>query len=114
LDTGFLCYLQGLSHIDQVFKGYGAGQLFETVVAGEIIRNFYNIGGIPRIFWWRTSYGMEKMFIIEHNSKLFPMEVKLSSKANKSLAKGLFLFSKIFSPEIKKSVLINLSDKKHF
>ena len=112
LDTGFLCYLLGISHRDQLFKGASAGQLFETIVLGEIIRSFHNGGEIPRIFWWRTSYGEEVDFIIEKDNKIYPIEVKMSSKANKTLAQGLFSFTKIFGSEIGKSILINLGDKK--
>ncbi|MFH1957549.1 MAG: ATP-binding protein [bacterium] len=112
LDTGFLCYLLGITHKEQVFKGPAAGQLFETVVLGEVIKNFYNNGEIPRIFWWRTSYGEEVDFIIERNGKIFPVEVKMSSKTNKDSARGLFSFYKIFKDNIKKCILVNLSDKK--
>ncbi len=112
LDTGFLCYLLGIAHKEQVFKGPAAGQLFENVVLGEIIRKFYNNGEIPKIFWWRTSYGDEVDFIIERNGKIFPVEVKMSSKTNRTLARGLFSFVEIFSDEIKTCILVNLSDKK--
>lgn len=112
LDTGLLCYLNGVTHKEQVFKGPASGQLFENVVIGEIIRDFYNGGEVPRVFWWRTSYGEEVDFIIEREGKIVPVEVKMTSRANKNLARGLFSFSKLFSKEIKKSILVNLSDKK--
>ena len=112
LDTGFLCYLAGISHKEQVFKAPLAGQMFESAVIGEIIRSFCNRGEIPRVFWWRTSYGEEVDFIIEREGKIIPLEVKMTSRANKDLARGLFSFSKLFADDIKKSILINLSDKK--
>jgi len=111
LDTGFLCYLTGISDDQQIFKGPLSGQLLEAVVLGEIIRNFYNKGEIPRVFWWRTSHGEEVDFVVEHNGKIFPIEVKMSAQTNQSMARGLFLFSKIFKNEIKKAILLNLADK---
>lgn len=111
LDTGLLCFLLGISSSNQVFKGPAAGSLFEGVVLGEIIRSFYNRGHIPRIFWWRTSNGEEVDFIMEKNGNIFPLEIKMSSKNSKEMAHGLFTFSKLFSDEIQKSVLVNLSDK---
>ncbi|MBU2102162.1 MAG: ATP-binding protein, partial [Candidatus Omnitrophica bacterium] len=65
LDTGLWCYLSGVVSSAQVFKGSLSGQLLETVVLGEIMRSFHARGKIPRIFWWRTSYGEEVDFIIE-------------------------------------------------
>lgn len=82
------------------------------MVLGEIIRNTYNRGRIPRVFWWRTSNGQEVDFIIERDGKIYPLEVKLSSTTRKEMVRGLFLFSKDFSDEIGRSLLINLSDRK--
>jgi hypothetical protein len=109
LDTGLLCYLTGITTISQIFKGPLSGQLLETLVLGEIVRNFYNQGKIPRIFWWRTSYGEEVDFIIEDKGRIIPLEVKLSSKANKNMVKGLISFCKLFSDKIEKAFLVNLS-----
>ena len=112
LDTGFLCYLLGIANKDQVFRVASAGQLFETIVLGEIMRDFYNNGDVPRIFWWRTSAGQEVDFIIERRGRIFPIEVKMSAKTNRDIARGLFLFNKVFPEEIEKCVLVNLSDTK--
>lgn len=112
LDTGFLCFLNGIFFKDQIFKGPLSGQLFENVVLGEIIRSYYNKGEIPRIYWWRTSHGEEVDFILEKNGKLFPVEVKMTSRINKGLCRGLESFIALFSSEIKRGMLVNLSGQK--
>ncbi len=112
LDTGLLCYLTGLTSAEQVLKGPLSGQIFEGLVLGEIIRNFYNRGEIPRIFWWRTSYGEEVDFIIEKENKIIPVEVKMTAKAQKGMIKNLISFDSLFQKKIDKSYLINLSDRK--
>ncbi len=112
LDTGLLCYLSGIVSVSQIFKGPLSGQLFETIVLGEIIRNFHSLGKIPRIFWWRTSYGEEVDFIIEDKGKLIPVEVKLTSKTDSELIKGLSSFLGLFPDKIDTAYLINLSAKK--
>ena len=112
LDTGLLCYLSGVVSVSQIFKGPFSGQLFETIVLGEIIRNFHNLGKIPRIFWWRTSYGEEVDFIVEDKGKLIPLEVKLSAKADSKIIKGLSSFCSLFSSKIDAAYLVNLSAEK--
>lgn len=112
LDTGLLCYLTGLTSTEQVFKGPLSGQIFEGLVLGEIIRNFYNRGEIPRIFWWRTSYGEEVDFVIEKENKIIPIEVKMTAKAEKGMIKNLISFDNLFYKKVDKSYLINLSDRK--
>lgn len=112
LDTGLLCYLSGIVSTSQVFRGPFSGQLFETIVLGEIVRNFHNLGKIPRIFWWRTSYGEEVDFIVEDKGKLIPIEVKLSAKADTRIIKGLSSFCGLFSGKIDTAYLVNLSSGK--
>jgi len=112
LDTGLLCYLSGISSINQIFKGPLSGQLFETVVIGEIVKRFYNNGKIPKIYWWRTSYGEEVDFVIEDKGKITPIEVKLSANINMEMAKGLINFYNLFSDKIERGFLINLSQDK--
>jgi hypothetical protein len=79
---------------------------------GEIVRNFHNLGKIPRIFWWRTSYGEEIDFIIEDKGRLIPIEVKLSAKADSKMIKGLSSFCGLFSGKIDTAYLVNLSTEK--
>lgn len=112
LDTGLLCYLSGIESVSQVFKGPLSGQLLETLVLGEIIRNFHALGKLPRIFWWRTSYGEEVDFIIENKGKLIPIEVKLSAKSDQSVIKSLSSFCGLFADKIDTGYLINLSSER--
>jgi predicted AAA+ superfamily ATPase len=112
MDTGLLCYLTGITSSKQVVKGPSSGQLFETVILGEIIRGFYNRGKVPRIYWWRTSHGEEVDFIIEDKGKMIPLEVKLTSKTNKTMAKSLISFCSLFSNKIDKAFLVNLSQER--
>ncbi|MFH1227257.1 MAG: ATP-binding protein [Planctomycetota bacterium] len=108
LDTGLLCYLNGLTSPAQVFKGMASGQLFETLVLGEIIRTFYNKGVVPRIFWWRTSNGEEVDFVIEHRARVIPIEVKLSSRATPQMARSLASFIRLFAEKIDRGILLTL------
>ncbi len=112
LDTGFLCYLSGISSEKQIFKGPLSGQMLETAVAGEIAKNFYNRGKIPRIFWWRTSHGDEVDFIIEDKGRIIPVEVKLSAKINANMVKGLNSFCRLFYEKIDGAFLVSLSKEK--
>lgn len=112
LDTGLLCYLNGISSESQIFKGPLSGQMLETAILGEVVKNFYNQGKIPRVFWWRTSHGEEVDFIIEDKGIIIPIEVKLSAKINNNMAKNLNSFCKLFSDKIDKAFLVSLSKEK--
>ncbi|VAW15551.1 hypothetical protein MNBD_BACTEROID05-257 [hydrothermal vent metagenome] len=112
LDTGFLCFLNGWSSKEQIFKGPLAGQFFESIVLNEILRSFYHEGELPRVYWWRTSHGEEVDFIVERDGKLLPIEVKMTSRIHKGLAKNLDSFCRLFHDDINQGILVNLSNKK--
>lgn len=112
IDSGLLCYLSGIISLEQVFKGPLSGQLFETIVLSEILKSFYNKGKIPKVYWWRTSYGEEVDFIIEDKGKIIPVEVKLTSKANLQMCKGLITFCKLFADRVDKAFLVTLTGEK--
>jgi len=76
------------------------------------VREIYNCGEIPRVFYWRTSYGEEVDFILEKRGKTIPIEVKISAKANLELARNIISFSKLFQDQVNKSLLINLGTKR--
>jgi len=111
LDTGLLCYLNGIGSVSQIFKGPFSGQFLEASLLGEIMRSFHNKGMIPRVYWWRTSHGDEVDFIIERKGKLIPIEVKLSAKTDQRQIKGLRSFCDLFKDRISKAYFVNLTEK---
>ncbi|OGT70625.1 MAG: hypothetical protein A3I78_00900, partial [Gammaproteobacteria bacterium RIFCSPLOWO2_02_FULL_56_15] len=96
LDTGLLCFLNGIYYHEQIFKGPSSGQLFEASVLGELIRKFHMEGEIPKIYWWRTNTGEEIDFILERGQKIFPLEIKLTTRSHQGLIKNMASFCKLF------------------
>lgn len=112
LDTGLLCYLSGITTLEQVFQGVASGQMFETLVLGEVMRDFYNRGMLPRVYFWRTSSGEEVDFVLEDKGRIIPLEIKLSSRVNKQMAKGLSSFCSLFQEKVETGLLVTLSGEK--
>jgi predicted AAA+ superfamily ATPase len=110
LDTGLLNYLLGLESSGQVFKGPAAGQMLETAALGEIIRKAYNNGQLPRVYYWRTSYGEEVDFIIEERTKLVPVEIKLSANISAAAAKAAVSFIDLFPEKVDKGYVVSFSE----
>ncbi|MFA6321539.1 MAG: ATP-binding protein [Candidatus Omnitrophota bacterium] len=112
LDTGLLCYISGITSIDQVFHGIASGQLLETLVLGELVRMSYNKGDRPKVFYWRTSYGEEVDFIVENKDKVVPIEVKMSSRANVAMSKGIKSFCELFPQKSEEGIVITVSGER--
>jgi len=55
------------------------GAIFETAVLMEIVKTLADRGEDPRVYFWRTSAGVEVDLLVETGDRLVPIEVKLSS-----------------------------------
>lgn len=75
LDTGLAAYLTRWTSPDVLRNGAMAGAFFETFVVSEIIKSYFNQGIEPPIWFYRDKYG-EIDLVIEHDRRLYPVEIK--------------------------------------
>jgi predicted AAA+ superfamily ATPase len=76
LDTGLCCHLLGIHSPDVLESHPLRGAIFETYVAGEIIKAFENAAREPPLFHWRDATGHEIDMLIDFGDRLLPIEVK--------------------------------------
>jgi len=88
-DTGTLCHLAGLTDPTHAAAGPLGGTIFESAVLSEIVKGFVHRGQQPRVWFWRTSIGVEVDFLVEHAGRLVPIEVKLTSTPRPPAAAGI-------------------------
>ena len=88
MDTGLASYLAKYPSPDILESSYYAGAIFETFVVSEIIKSFSNNGLDPRrfIYYYRDNNKNEIDIVIEHNNKLYPVEIKKSKNPGKNAA----------------------------
>lgn len=91
-DTGVLCYLAGLRDPHHAAAGPLGGAIFETAVLLEVLKAFVNRGEEARVYFWRTSTGVEVDLIIETGGRLVPIEAKLSATPHPGMAGGILAF----------------------
>jgi uncharacterized protein len=109
-DTGTLCHLAGLKEPQHAASGPMGGQIFETAVLAEIVKTFRNRGEDPKVYFWRTSAGVEVDIIVDVGTRLIPIEVKLSATPNPSMAGGLISFRKDFGKKAPQGYLVHPGD----
>jgi predicted AAA+ superfamily ATPase len=85
-DTGTLCHLAGLKEAQHAAAGPMGGAIMETAVFSEIYKSLVHQGLDPQIHFWRTRAGSEVDFLVEHGSRLVPVEVKCSSTPRPAMA----------------------------
>ena len=84
LDTGLVNYQAGIrkeiiGSVDMVDKW--RGHLAEQATAQELLSTDYKVGA-KRGFWARPTNGAEVDFVLPHNSRLYPIEVKSGPNAH--------------------------------
>jgi predicted AAA+ superfamily ATPase len=109
-DVGTLCHLTGLKDPEHAASGPLGGPVFETAVLSEIVKTFVHRGGEPKIYFWRTSSGVEVDIIVETAGKLIPIEVKLSATPRPAMAEGVISFQKDFGDKAGPGFVIHPGD----
>lgn len=91
-DIGMVCHLLGIRTVEHALKGPAAGALMETFVIGEAMRAFTNRGERPGLTFWRTPAGAEIDLLIEHEHRVWPVEIKLTATPSPGMAATLDRF----------------------
>jgi predicted AAA+ superfamily ATPase len=95
-DTGLLCYLVGLRDTEHAASGPMGGAIFENLVISDLYKTYLHRGEDPAMYYWRTVAGSEVDVIIEIQSGLVPLEIKLSQTPRLEMAKELHAFQRDF------------------
>ena len=83
-DTGLLCYLLGITKVDQIQQHFALGGIFENLVILEFLKSFINVGVNPPLYFWRDNKGKEIDMIIEHGNSEIAVEIKAGRTMNTS------------------------------
>jgi len=105
-DTGLACSLLGIRSASELENHPMRGPLFENFIVVEFMKQFLNQGQRPNCFYWRDSTGNEIDLIIEHASRIFPMEIKSSQTLKSEFFKTLEFFQKISDTPSEQSFLV--------
>lgn len=76
VDTGLLCFLLRVQSPADLVSHAARGAIFEAWVVSEAMKNGYNRGREPDLYFWRDSAGHEVDLLIDRGSKQLPVEIK--------------------------------------
>lgn len=91
-DTGLLCYLVGLRDVEHAASGPMGGAIFENLVVADLFKTALHRGEEPSFYFWRTASGSEIDLVVETQSKLIPIEIKLSATPRPDMAREIASF----------------------
>ncbi len=108
-DTGLVSFLLKIKQEDFLLHNM-RGNIFESFVISEIIKNFYNKGKDPNIYFWRDRYEHEVDCVIEYGTKVIAIEVKAKRTFNSRIFQGLSYWNEL-NPETYKSYIVHAANK---
>jgi len=94
-DTGLACSLLNISDTNTLNNHYLRGGLFECMVISDLIKQYYNTGDRPWVYFWRDHTGHEVDCLIEKGQYLFPIEIKAGLTITESYTDGIKFWNKI-------------------
>ncbi len=104
-DTGLAASLLHIESEDQLDSSPIKGGLFESFVISEIMKNEFNRGLSPHIYFWRDKTGREVDCVYE-NKKKFAIEIKSSETIHADFFKNLNYLQKISKNTFTSSILV--------
>ena len=105
-DTGFLCYLLGISAPEQLETHHYFGNIFENAVIAELYKKRSNAGTRPAFWFWQDQHRNEVDLLIKEGGKLRAVEIKSSQTYNSRLAAGLKMWQKLTGAAAEEQFLV--------
>jgi predicted AAA+ superfamily ATPase len=75
-DTGLLCQLLRIQTESQLELHPLRGAIFENFVISEFMKQYFNNGATPPLYFWRDQHGHEIDLAIDCGTDLIPIEIK--------------------------------------
>ncbi len=101
-DTGLLCYLLRLTKKQLTMDPKKKGNIFESFIISEIIKQFYNRGYEPTIYFWQDKYKHEVDCIIKYGTHLITTEIKSSRTPSSHYFDNLAYWKEYLNPKEEK------------
>ncbi len=96
-DSGLVCSLLKIKQ-DELIQHPKRGNIFESFVIAEIMKQFYNHGQDPTLYFWKDQQEHEVDCIIHYGRHLIAIEIKSSRTANKNFLTNLSYWKNIAPP----------------
>jgi predicted AAA+ superfamily ATPase len=95
-DSGFGCFAQAISSPSALSGHPLLGALFETAVVAEIRKMCTLLSPPPLLYHWRSHGGAEVDLLLERDGRLFPIEIKATSRPSRSDTRGITAFRETY------------------
>lgn len=94
-DTGLVCALLGINSHESFELHYLKGNIFESFVISELLKNKFNTGIPNEFYYWKDLNGNEIDCIISNGPELKAVEIKAAETIKSEFFKTLYQWNKL-------------------
>jgi hypothetical protein len=106
-DTGLAAHLAGIESAADLERSSLRGPLLETLVLSDLLAWRESAASRPEILYWRSVSGIEIDFIVETDGRVFPVEVKATSRPRLSDIRNLQVFLEEYGKSAPHGLLVH-------
>lgn len=106
-DTGIAAYLLGIKKNEDLALSPFRGSLFENLIIADLLKQNYNKGELPNIYYWRDQNGrIEIDCVIDKATTMVPLEIKSSETISPSFFDNLKQFNEIAQISSENNIIV--------
>lgn len=105
-DTGLACYLLGIENEEQLATHPAKGALFENLVVNEAMKNRFNKGKDPNLYFYRDKSQKEVDLLHTQGNEVYAYEIKSAQTFHKEFFKGIDYLKKLFGDRLTRTAVI--------
>jgi len=105
-DSAIACQLLSIHSAQELSTHYLRGGLFESMILSDLLKQRFNAGLLPNLYFWRDKSGLEVDCILDFGTKLVPMEIKSGETINADFFSALTKWNLLTNNNPEQSYLV--------
>ena len=94
-DSAIACHLLSIQSSKDLITHYLRGPLFESMILADLLKQRFNAGLTPNLYFWRDKSGHEVDCLLEEGTRLIPLEIKSAETMNSAFFSSLVKWSQL-------------------
>ncbi len=94
-DSAIACHLLSIQSAQDLTTHYLRGGLFESMILSDLLKQRYNAGLPPNLYFWRDKSGHEVDCLLDHGTTLTPIEIKSGETISSDFFTGLIKWNQL-------------------
>jgi predicted AAA+ superfamily ATPase len=111
-DSAIACYLLSIRSPKDLMRHYLRGGLFESMILSDLLKQRFNAGLMPNLYFWRDKSGHEVDCLLEYGERLVPIEIKSSQTINSDFFTGLTRWNQLADNDPSNSYIVYAGKEK--